>query len=103
MCADDGAVDNGAGLVNLDLQLLEDRGPMALLRPVREAVVDGLPGAKSLWQISPRAPRLGPVQHGLDEETIAPDRLWTRSLPRQDRLQSTPLRVRERVSVHRDF
>ena len=103
MSANYGTVDDGAGLIDLDLQLLENRGPVALLRPVCEAVVDGLPRTESLRQVSPRAPRLGAVQHGLDKETIAPDRLRARPLSRQDRLQSTPLRVRERVSVHRDF
>jgi hypothetical protein len=84
VCADYGAVDNGSGLIDLDLQLLEDRRPVALLRPVRKPVVDRLPRAKPLRQITPRAARFRAVQHGFNEETIAPDSLWSGSLARQD-------------------
>ena len=103
MRADDGAIDDGAGLIDLNLQLLEDRGPVTPLRPIVKTVVDGLPRPESLRQIPPRRACLGAVQHGLDEETVAACRGGPCSLSRQNAFEATPLCIRERVSVHRDF
>lgn len=46
--ANDGAIDNGADLIYLELDLLKDAGPMTFSCPVREPVVDGLPRTKPL-------------------------------------------------------
>src|SRR6185312_16342122 len=74
MCADDRSVDDRACVVDLVLQLTEDRGPVSLPRPVREAVVDRLPRAKSLRQVTPRRAGLGSIEHGLDEESVSAHR-----------------------------
>ena len=103
MSADDGAIDDGAGLIDLDLQLLEDRGPVAGARPVGEAVVDRLPRAEPLRQISPGHAGLGSIQYGFNEQSIASRGRGPRLLSRQDRLKPTPLFVREPVSVHPDL
>ena len=103
MCADDRSVDDRACVVDLVLQLTEDRGPVSLPRPVREAVVDRLPRAKSLRQVTPRRAGLGSIEHGLDEESVSAYRRRARALSRQHALKPTPLLFRECVSVHRDF
>jgi hypothetical protein len=99
--ADDRAVNDGPGLVYLELKLAEDCGPVTVLRPIGESVVDRLPRTEALGQIAPRHPRLGAIKHCFDEEPIV--RNGSSALLRQDSLQSTPLIVRERVSLHRDF
>jgi hypothetical protein len=71
MCANDGAIDDGARVVDLVLQLAKDRGPMSLSSPVREAVVHRLPRTESLRQVTPRRTGFGAVQNGLDEQSIA--------------------------------
>jgi len=103
MCANDGTIDDRAGLIDLNLQLSEDRRPVSFLCPVREPVVDGLPRPKSLGQIAPRHSRLCPKKDGVDEEPISAGRLRSRTLLRQQRLQPRPLRLGQRVSVHVDL
>ena len=103
MSADNGAVDDRPSLIDLDLQLFEDCGPVPGARPVGEAVVDRLPWAKPLRQIAPRHARLGSVQHALDEQTVASGGRRPRLLSRQDSLKPTPLFVRECVPVHPDL
>jgi hypothetical protein len=101
--ANDGTVDDRANLVDLELKLLEDDLPLALLRPVVEPVVDGLPRTEALGQISPRHAGLGSEQYGFDEEPIASRRLRSGLLLRDHRLEATPLLFGERVSMHADF
>jgi hypothetical protein len=103
MCTDDGAVDDRTGVVDLELQLPEDGGPEPASRPVGEAVVDRLPRTESLRQVTPGRASFGAIKDRLDEETVAAHRNGSRSLTGQDTLEAMPLRVRERVSVHRDF
>jgi hypothetical protein len=103
VCANDGAIDDRAGLIDLDLQLPEDRCPVSLPRPVRESVVDRLPRTEPLGQIAPRQASLGAKKNGLDEDAIASRRLRPSLLLRQDSLQATPLLVGERVPMHHDF
>ena len=103
MCANDGAIDDRTDLVDPELKLLKDGLPVALLRPVVEPVVDRLPRAKALRKVSPWHARLGAEEYGFDEEPIAP-RSFRSSLPLgKNGLQSTPLSIGERVSVHPDL
>ena len=77
MRANDRAVNDGADFVDLVLELAKDGLPVAITRPVGEAVVDGFPRTKSLRQISPRNTSFGAVEHGIDEEAVAPYRIRT--------------------------
>ena len=103
MSADNGAIDDRPSLIDTDLQLFEDRGPVSGARPVCEAVVDRLPRAEPLRQIAPSHAGLGSVKHGLNEQSVAPRSRRPRLLLREDRLKPTPLIVRETVSVHPDL
>ena len=71
MSADHGTVDDGPRVVEFELELAKDRSPMTLLRPVRKAIVDGLPRTESLRQVTPRQTGFGAKENGFDEETIA--------------------------------
>lgn len=103
MCANDGAVDDRTDLVDLQLERLEDQLPTALLRPVCEPVVDRLPRAKPLGQVSPWHPCFGPKEHGFDEEPVTSRGLRSSLLLWQDGLQPSPLILGQRVSMHADF
>jgi hypothetical protein len=94
-------IDDGADFVDFDLQLLEYTEPSSAIGPVREAVVDGLPRAEALGQISPWNTGLGPKEDGVDELPI-PD-LGSRALAllRKQLAKPQPLLVGQSVSVHR--
>ena len=100
MCANDSAVDDRRRLINVYLKLAEDLAPDVLLRPVAEPVVDGFPIAEPLWQISPLDAGLRAEDDGIDEQTITSRRLTTLWAARQQRLQASPLLVRESVALH---
>jgi hypothetical protein len=85
------------------LERLEDQLSAALLRPIREPVVDRLPRAKPLGQVSPWHACLGPQEHGFDEEPITSRGRWSSLLPRKDGLQASPWILGQRVSMHADF
>ena len=103
MGADNGAVDDGPAVIELDLQGFEDRIPVPLPSPVGEAVVDRLPRPESFGQVTPGQAGLSPVQNGLDEQTVAPRRRGSCLLSRENSLELTPLSVGERVPVHPDL
>jgi hypothetical protein len=103
VCANDRAVDDRTDLVDLQLERLEDQLPAALLRPIRERVVDRLPRAKPLGQVSPSHACLGAKEHGFDEEPVTSRGRWSRLLPRKDGLQASSLILGQRVSMHADF
>jgi hypothetical protein len=103
MRADDGTVDDGAGLIDLELELLEDDRPVPAHGPVVEAVVDRLPWTESLGQVSPRKTCLEPEENGLDEEPVAAQRGGPALLFRKKGLKSAPLRFRQSVPVHAPF
>jgi len=63
-------IEDGANFVELELQRLEYPKPGSAIGPVREAVVDGLPRAEALGQISPCNTRLGAKYDGVDERPI---------------------------------
>ena len=71
MSANHRTVDNRAGLIDLDLQVSKDGSKVALACPVCEAVVHAFPGAEALGQVTPGKARLGPEQHGIDEQAVA--------------------------------
>jgi hypothetical protein len=70
VCSDDRGVENRAVFVYFELERFEDRCPVTSSRPVREAVEDGLPRAKSLRQVAPRHAGLHAVKHSIDESPI---------------------------------
>ena len=100
MSANDRAVDDGAGLIDLERELLEDGFPVTFAGSVGEAVVDRFPRPESLRQITPGHPSLGAEQNGFDEEPVAFQGRRARGLRRKDFLETTPLGVGERVSMH---
>lgn len=94
-------IDDGANLVELELQLLEDELPNAPVRPVGEPVVDRLPRSEALRQIPPRHTGLRAKQHRVDELAVANLRSGPLSALRQKRSQPVPLFVGQSVSMHR--
>jgi hypothetical protein len=97
------AVDDRSYVVVVVLQRAEDGLPVAFLRPVRKPVVDRLPRAKPLRQVTPRKTGSDAVEHRFDEESVTAYRGRARLLDGQHSLQTPPLGVRERVSVHPDL
>jgi hypothetical protein len=77
--------------------------PVTLLCPVRKSVVDRLPGAEALGQVSPGHACFRTEKHGFDEQPISSRCPWASFLFRQDRLQSSPLIFGQRMSVHGNF
>jgi hypothetical protein len=98
--ADDGAIADGGGLVYVDLKLSEELRPHVLFGPVPKPVVDGLPVPEALWEIAPRDAGLGVKHYRVDEQAISARRLTTLRTLRNQRLQSGPLLIGERVAVH---
>jgi hypothetical protein len=71
VCSDYGAVDDGADLIELELQLLEDVKPCTAVRPVGEPVVYRFPGPKPFGQVPPRHSRRCSIEYGVDELSFA--------------------------------
>ena len=99
MRPDDGGVHEGAGVIDLYGELLEEPLPDAALRPAGKPVVDGLPGAEPLRQVSPRNPGPDPPDDGVHEFAVTalgarPGLRW------QQRLDPLPLRIAQFVSAH---
>ena len=94
-------IQNGADFVDFELQLLEYPEPSPAIGPIREAVVDGLPRAEALRQISPWNTGLGAKEDGVDELPIP--NLGSRALAflRKQLAKPQPLFVGQSVSVHR--
>jgi hypothetical protein len=100
VCSDYGAVDDGANLIELELQLFEDVKPLAAVRPVGEPIVNRFPRPKPFWQVPPGHSGLGSIQYRIDELPIAT--LGLGSLPRlgKELADSGPLFVCQRVTMH---
>ena len=62
-----GTVDDGASLIDLELQLTKNRGPVVLAGPVCESVVGAFSRPEALGQVAPRKAGFCPEQDGLDE------------------------------------
>jgi hypothetical protein len=103
MSADHGAIDDRADFIKLELQLLEHDGPVALLRPVGEAVEDGFPRPEALGEVASRHAGLGAEEHGLDEQAVATKSSRPGPLRWKNTLQAAPLLIGERVTVHGDL
>src|SRR4029453_7797023 len=56
------------------LEPLPELAPEPAPFPAPKAVIDRVPVAKRLWQVTPRCPRAGQVKHGFDEHPIAEHR-----------------------------
>jgi hypothetical protein len=98
--ADYGAIDNRAGLIDLDLELPKYRRPVILRCPIRKPVVDRLPAPESLRKVTPRNPRPDPKKDGFDEQSIAARRMPSLRSSGKQRLKPLPLLVGESVTVH---
>ena len=101
MRSDHGSVDDGANLIMFELELLEDELPNAPVCPVGEAIVDRLPRAKSLRQITPWNAGFSPEKDRVDELSVADFRLGTLATLRKKGSQPGPLFITQCMSVHR--
>jgi len=100
MCADHGGIDDRRRVVDVDLEFAEQIRPRIPLSPSGEPVVDGLPWTESLWQVSPRHAGLRSIDDRVDEQPITTRGLSTLRTPRQQRLNSRPLFVGQRMPMH---
>ena len=100
MSANHGAVGDGGCFVYADPQLPEYLSPDVLLRPVSEPVVDALPVAESLGKVAPLDAGPRAKDDSVYEQPVAACRLTSLRACRQQRLQSGPLRVGQRVPLH---
>ena len=99
MRPDGGGIEDGACLVDLDGQLLEEPFPHAGPGPAGEPVVHGLPGAKALGQIPPGNAGLGSPDDGIDEVTVSS--LGDRTRANGEKaFNALPLGIGQFVSVH---
>ncbi len=99
MRPDGGGIEEGAGFVDLDGQLLEEPFPYSGLGPAREPVVHGLPRAKALGQVPPGDTCLGSPDDGVDEVAVPSLGDWTRANG-EESLNALPLSIGQFVSVH---
>jgi hypothetical protein len=96
---DNGGVEEEAGFIDLDGQLLEGPFPDAALRPPVEPVVHGLPGAGALGQVSPGDAGPGSPDNGVDEVAVSSFGDPTRSNG-EKALNALPLSIAQFVSMH---
>jgi hypothetical protein len=87
------SIDDGANLIVLELQLLEDELPNAPIRPVGKPIVDRLPRAKALGQVPPWNACFRAVKDRVDEMSIADLRLGALPLLRQQLAKPGPLLI----------
>jgi hypothetical protein len=100
MSANHRAVGDGGCLVYVDSEFAENLRPAILLCPVSKPVVDALPVAEPLGQVTPLDPSFRAEDHGVDEQAVASRRLAALGSPWQQRLQSCPLLVCKGVALH---
>jgi len=100
MCADHGGIDDRRCVIDVDLEFAEQIRPRILLSPTSEPVVNGLPWAESFWQVSPRHAGPRSIDDRVDEQPITTRGLSTLCTPRQQRLNSCPLFVGQRMPMH---
>jgi hypothetical protein len=87
--------------VGLDLQLLEDLLPRAVAPPPAKQVVNPVPRTVPLGDVSPGRASPGPPPYPVDQLPMSPRARPSRLLPRrQQRLQPSPLPVRQIPSRH---
>jgi hypothetical protein len=93
MRSDHSSIDDGADLIVLKLEFLEDEFPNTTVCPVGEAIVDRLPRTESLRQIAPRNAGFRAEKDGVDELSVAYFRSGTLASLRKKRSQPGPLLV----------
>jgi len=99
MRPDHGGIDEGACIIDCYGELFEEPLPHAALRPAREPVVDGLPGAEPFREIAPGHASADSPDDCVDELPVAA--LGARArLRRQQLLDPPPLRITQVVSAH---
>jgi hypothetical protein len=86
---------NFAGCVSLGLDLLQKTLPSTAGRPLPVALVDGLPGAEPLWEITPVHIGPHPVQNPVDHLTVVAPTPAPTITHRQERPQPFPLGIRQ--------
>jgi hypothetical protein len=85
MRTNDGSIEQNALFVELHLEMLENGLPVSPPRPQREPIVDRLPRAKTLGQISPGDAGLETVENCVDEEAVAYRWSWTTTTRKHSR------------------
>jgi hypothetical protein len=98
---DDRSINERAELVfiHLEPKRLEDGLPATGLCPSVKAVVDGLPAAEALGQVSPLHAGANAPDDCVDEVPVAALRGRTRP-PAEQRLDALPFQLGQFVSVH---
>jgi hypothetical protein len=96
---DGGGIQNGAGFVDHDGQLLEEPFPDPNLGPALEPVVHGLPGPESFGQVPPGDTGSGSPDDGVDEVTVPSLGDRTRSDGKES-LNALPLSIAQFVLVY---
>ncbi|SEF69282.1 hypothetical protein SAMN05216403_10636 [Nitrosospira multiformis ATCC 25196] len=91
------AIDKSPLQVRFDHKRLENLDPLARGRPGIEALVNSVPAAKRLRQISPGTACAYPVEHGLDGH--AQIRLVVDGLLQQNLMQLRPMLVTEHRGI----
>lgn len=95
----DSGVEEGAGFIDLDGQLLEDSFPDAALRPPVEPVVHGLPRPEPVGQIPPGNTGPDTPDDGIDEISVTSLGARPGSYG-EDSLNAFPLRIAQFMSAH---
>src|SRR5262249_17741410 len=105
--ADVGAVDaeqvgvDQTGLVQPQLQPLDDALEQAALAQLAEAVVDGLPGAVALRQVGPGGGGVQPPEDAVEHRAVVLPLAAARTRPgREEGSHKLPLLVRKFVPLH---
>jgi hypothetical protein len=65
------SINDGANVIDLQLQLLEYPEPDPAIRPIGESIVDGLPWTKALRQITPRNACFAAIEDRINELPVA--------------------------------
>src|SRR5215470_3068620 len=100
--APDGGVDHHVFVVVIAGQQLENPLENAALGPPVEALIDDLPVAKALGQITPRDAGSKPEENGFDEQAIVRRCAAHMALAaRQNILDPIPLVVAQCITSHR--
>jgi hypothetical protein len=100
MCANHRAIGDRRCFIYVDSQLSKNLRPAILLGPVAKPVVDALPVAEALGQITPLDARLRPEDHRIEKEPISTRGLAPWCSEGEQGLHSSPLRVGQRVPLH---
>jgi hypothetical protein len=98
MCPDCCRIHEDPFLIVVQLEVLEDSLPVALLSPAAKSSVDGLPLAEALGKVTPWNACFQPVQYGVDEIPVAESRVRSSEF-RENELDHLPLGVGQGMSL----